>query len=57
MKKKNKRKKRQRRLMLLLLLLLFTGLFLGTATYAWFTSNQTVKVNPIDVNVNAQGGL
>ena len=44
MKKKNKRKKRQRRLMLLLLLLLFTGLFLGTATYAWFTSNQTVKV-------------
>ncbi len=57
MKKKNKKKKRQRRLMLLLLLLLFTGLFLGTATYAWFTSNQTVKVNPIDVNVNAQGGL
>ena len=37
-------------LLLSLLLLVGTGVFLGTATYAWFTANQTVAVNPIDVN-------
>ncbi len=54
--KKNKKKK-QRRLLLSLLLLLGTGVFLGTATYAWFTANKTVSVNPIDVNVTAKSGL
>ena len=60
MKKNNKKKKAQmkkRRLLLSLLLLVGTGVFLGTATYAWFTANQTVAVNPIDVNVAAQSGL
>lgn len=58
--KKNKKKKEQakkRRLLLSLLLLVGTGIFLGTSTYAWFTANQTVAVNPIDVNVAAQSGL
>ena len=58
--KKNKKKKEQakkRRLLLSLLLLVGTGIFLGTSTYAWFTANQTVAVNPIDVNVATQSGL
>lgn len=54
---KNKKKKKQRRLLLLLLLLIGTGVFLGTSTYAWFTANQTVSVNPIDVNVATSSGL
>ena len=54
---KKGKKKKQRRLLLLLLLLVGTGVFLGTATYAWFTSNKTVSVNPIDVNVTAKSGL
>lgn len=54
---KKGKKRKQRRLLLLLLLLLTTGVFLGTATYAWFTANQTVSVNPIDVNVQAKSGL
>lgn len=54
-KKKNKRGKR--RLLLYLMLLLFTGLLLGTSTYAWFTANKNVSVNDITVNVAAQNGI
>jgi predicted ribosomally synthesized peptide with SipW-like signal peptide len=54
---KKKKNKKQRRLLLLFLLLIGTGVFLGTATYAWFTANKTVTVNPIDVNVAAKSGL
>ncbi len=56
-KKQKKAQMKKRRLLLSLLLLVGTGVFLGTATYAWFTANQTVAVNPIDVNVAAQSGL
>lgn len=56
-KKKKRNQRKQRRLLLSLLLLVGTGIFLGTATYAWFTSNKTVSVNPIDVNVAAKSGL
>lgn len=56
-KNKKRKQKKQRQLLLLLLLLIGTGVFLGTATYAWFTANQTVTVNPIDVNVAAKSGL
>lgn len=56
-KKKKRNQRKQRRLLLSLLLLVGTGIFLGTATYAWFTANKTVSVNPIDVNVAAKSGL
>ncbi len=53
---KNKKDKK-RRLLLLLLLLVLTFCGLGTATYAWFTSNRSVSVDPIDVNVTTVNGL
>ena len=54
-KKENKRSKK--RLFLLLLLLIVTGVMLSTSTYAWFTSNRTVTVEDINVNVAASGGI
>ena len=66
-KKKNeeeeKRKKkgflffRNRKLFLLALALLFTIVILSTSTYAWFTSNSTVSVQPIDVQVSSGSGI
>lgn len=50
-------KKSKKRLFLLLLLLIVTGVILSTSTYAWFTSNRTVTVEDIDVNVAASGGI
>ena len=52
-----RRKKHKKRIGLLILLLLFTGVMLGTSTYAWFTANKTVNVNKITVNVAAQNGI
>jgi len=49
--------KRKSRALLLLLLLLLTGTMLGTSTYAWFTSNKTVSVSDITVNVAAKNGI
>lgn len=51
------KKKRKRHLMFLLLLLFGTGIMLTTSTYAWFTSNETVAVNTITVNIAAQNGI
>ncbi len=56
-KKKKQQKKKQRRLLLLLLLLVGSAALFGTTTYAWFTANKTVTVDPIDVNVEAKSGL
>lgn len=57
-KKKNaKNQKKQRELLLSLLLLLAASIFLGTASYAWFTANQKVKVSSIDVNVSTSSGI
>ena len=53
----SKNHKKSRRLLLLLLLLCFTGVILTTSTYAWFTSNETVAVNTITVNIAAQNGI
>ena len=53
--KKNKNKKR--RILLALLLILFTGSILTASTYAWFTSNRTVRVESIDVQVTTANGL
>ncbi|MDO5555545.1 MAG: hypothetical protein Q4G09_02505 [Clostridia bacterium] len=49
--------KRQSNLKLLILLLLLTAILLIVSTYAWFTSNQTVTVENLQVNVKAKNGL
>lgn len=54
---KQNKKKKQRRLLLSLLLLISSGVFLGAATYAWFTANQKVTISPIDVNVSTSSGI
>ena len=54
---RNRRKRRNSRVFLLLLLLLVTGSILGTSTYAWFTSNKTVSVTDITVNVATKNGI
>lgn len=41
----------------LLLVLLITLVMLVASTYAWFTSNQTVTVSQLEVNVQAKSGL
>ena len=56
MSKVNK-KKRNKRLRSLVLLLFLTIVMLSTATYAWFTSNRTVKIDTINVNIAATSGL
>ena len=52
-----KRKRKQRKILLTIIMILFTGIVLTASTYAWFTSNQTVTVDSIDVNVAATDGL
>ena len=52
-----KEKRSKKKLLLLLLLLILTGVLLSTSTYAWFTSNRSVKIEDIDVNVAASGGI
>ena len=54
---KNGKSKSKRRVLLLLLLLIATGFLLTTTTYAWFTSNRTVRVGDINVNVATSGGI
>ena len=57
MSKKEKQKQKERRLLLILFLLIGTGVFLGTASYAWFTANEKVTISPIDVNVSTSSGI
>lgn len=57
MEKKNKKKDRKKRLLSLILLLFLSVILLGTSTYAWFTSNKSVKVDTLDVHVETQNGL
>lgn len=54
MSKKDKKRKKIRSLVLLLVL---TIIMFSTATYAWFTANQTVTVSTLDVHVEASNGL
>lgn len=54
MKKKNSKKRSYRST---LLILLITLVLLIVSTYAWFTSNRTVTVDTIEVNVGAVNGL
>ena len=56
MTKANKRKKNNK-IKSLVLLLFLTIVMLSTATYAWFTSNRSVSISTITVNVAATSGL
>lgn len=55
MKKENKKK--NRKIFLSLIVILFVGIVLTASTYTWFTANQTVRVEQLDVNVTASNGL
>ena len=65
-KEEDKRKKRgllylfgirNRKMLLLIVAFLLTIVILSTSTYAWFTSNFTVSVQPIDVQVSSGSGI
>ncbi len=57
MTRKERKNERKKRLKSLILLLFLTIILLSTSTYAWFTSNRTVTIDPINVNVAAASGL
>ncbi len=57
MAKREKKKENKRRLLLLIVLLVLTAVMLGTASYAWFTSNKKVSVDNLNVDVRAVNGL
>jgi carboxyl-terminal processing protease len=54
MKKTNKRRQSSKSLIVLIVL---TAILMISSSYAWFTSNQTVTIGTIDVNVRASNGL
>ena len=56
-KKKKEEQRKKRRLFLAILMILFVGVVLTASTYAWFTANQTVTVNDINVNVSTSDGI
>jgi len=51
--KKTKKNQRKRKRKSLILLLFLTIIMFGTATYAWFTANEVVTINDINVQVDA----
>ena len=55
--KVNSKKRKKSRTKKFILLLLLTIVMLGSSTYAWFTANQVVTINSIDVKVEASNGL
>ena len=54
---KRNRKERKNRLKSLVLLLFLTIVLLSTSTYAWFTANRSVAIDPINVQIAASSGL
>ena len=52
-----KKQRSKKKVILLLLLLVLTAIMLSASTYAWFTSNRTVTIEDINVNVAASGGI
>lgn len=54
---KKQRKERKNRLKSLVLLLFLTIVLLSTSTYAWFTANRSVSIEPINVQIAASSGL
>ena len=57
MNNKKKNEKKRKKLRTLILLLFLTIIMFGTSTYAWFTANQTVTIQGIDVHVETSDGL
>lgn len=55
--KKRKQREKKYRLFYLMLLLLVTALSLSVSSYAWFTTNRLARVDLLNVNVRAQGGI
>lgn len=53
----SKKSKRKTNLKSAILLLLLMAVLLITSSYAWFTSNETVTVSSLQVNVKATNGL
>ena len=56
-KRKGNKKNKRNKLLLLILLLSLSVLLLVMSTYAWFTSNTSVSVEALDVQVNTVNGL
>ena len=65
-KEEEKRKKRgflyllgikNRKMLFLVIAFILTIVVLSTSTYAWFTSNYTVSVQPLDVQVSSGSGI
>ena len=54
---KKERNERKKRIKSLVLLLFLTIILLTTSTYAWFTANRSVQIDPIDVHIAASSGL
>ena len=54
---KKETKKKNRKIFLSLIVILFVGIVLTASTYTWFTANQTVRVEQLDVNVTSSNGL
>ena len=52
-----KSEKKKRKLRTLILLLFLTIIMFGTSTYAWFTANQTVTIQSINVHVETSDGI
>lgn len=57
MAKTQKKSDKKRRLLLLMLLLVLSLCITSMATYAWFTSNKTVSMDSLDVEVRSVNGL
>lgn len=53
----SKKSKEKNNLKLSILLLILLLIVLIASTYAWFTANQTVTVDSVDVHIEAQNGL
>lgn len=56
-KKGKKEERRRKKLFLMIFMILFVGIVLTASTYAWFTTNSSVTVEGIDVNVSTSQGL
>ena len=57
MKNNKKEEKRRKKFRTLILLLFLTIIMFGTSTYAWFTANQLVTINSLNVHVESTGGI
>ena len=55
--KKVKQRERRYRLFYLMLLMLITAVSISFSSYAWFSTNRIARVDLLDVNVRAQGGI